>query len=366
MEESNGFDCGPTDLLCDEETKSLCFLEDDGGDLVETSDDRSHLTDGDKSSGGSESGPLILWPCLSEDCIRWMVERESAHMPRDDYLMRLRTGELDMGLRRTALDWMIKACAHHNFGELCLYLATNYLDRFLSVYKLPGGKTWVVQLAAVACLSLAAKFDEVNVPHSVDLQAGEPKFLFEAKTIQRMELLVLNHLKWNIKPYTPFNFIEYFHRKMSGSDVEIPSEPLITRSIQIILNTIKGIDFLEFKPSEIAAAVASYVLGEQAMDFDKALSGFLIIEKGRVLKCLELIQDLIPTSGTAYPSDSRTTKAINLANGSILSLSICDSPNGVLDAACLSYKTDERKRVPSEAIPNKKRRKLDEKTDFGG
>ncbi|KAL3618010.1 hypothetical protein CASFOL_038331 [Castilleja foliolosa] len=109
--------------------------------------------------------------------------------------------------------------------------------------------------------------------------AGEPKFLFEGKTIKRMEILVLNYLKWHTKPHTPLNFVEYFLRRMND-DIETPQGPLITRSIQIILSTIKGIDFLEFKPSELAAAVAVFVSSEKrAMDIDKALSSFLIIEK---------------------------------------------------------------------------------------
>lgn len=41
-----------------------------------------------------------------------------------------------------------------------------------------------------------------------------------------------------------------------------------------------GIEFLEFKPSEIAAAVAMYVSGEmQAMDIDKAMSCLVGDEK---------------------------------------------------------------------------------------
>lgn len=69
-------------------------------------------------------------------------------------------------------------------------------------------------------------------------EAGEPRFLFEAKTIQRMEMLVLSYLNWSVKPYTPFNFIEYYLREMNAA--RIPSGPLIARSIQIILSTIKG------------------------------------------------------------------------------------------------------------------------------
>lgn len=42
-----------------------------------------------------------------------------------------------------------------------------------------------------------------------------------------------------------------------------------------------GIDFLEFKPSEIAAAVAISVSGEdeQAQNIDKAISCFIHVEK---------------------------------------------------------------------------------------
>lgn len=70
-------------------------------------------------------------------------------------------------------------------------------------------------------------------------QAGDPKFLFEARTIQRMEMLVLSYLNWNIKPYTPFNFIEFYLRKLN--DARIPQGPLITKSIHMILSMIKGV-----------------------------------------------------------------------------------------------------------------------------
>lgn len=72
-------------------------------------------------------------------------------------------------------------------------------------------------------------------------EAGETKFLFEGKNIERMEILVLNLLKWNMKAYTPFTFIPHFLAKMNDVDNHLSSGPLITRSIQIILSTIKGL-----------------------------------------------------------------------------------------------------------------------------
>ena len=103
-----------------------------------------------------------------------------------------------------------QAREHYNFGPLSVCLSMNYWDRFLSVYPLPVSselgpefcivccfsitqcvfvhvvsvldfafpfcspvqrdKTWAVQLLAVACLSLASKMEETDVPQTVDLQ----------------------------------------------------------------------------------------------------------------------------------------------------------------------------------------------------
>lgn len=340
-ENCSSFDCPHPDLLCDEETNDLCF-----------DDPLLHLQPSDhQSTGGLESQEMLL----TDESLVWMVEREKEHLPRNDYLNRLRTGDLDLSLRKEALDWIFKACSHHNFGELCLYLAISYLDRFISVYALPRGKEWAVHLVAVACLSLAAKIDEVNVPSTVDLQV-ETKYLFEGKTVQRMEVLVMNYLKWNLKAYTPLNFVDYFLKKVNCDHVSQGN--LIRRSTQIFLCTIKGIDFLEFKPSEIAAAVAVYVSGEiQAIDIDKALSSFILVEKERVANCLQLIRDLISISGTSISAAAATTTTTTTAT-------VPCSPNGVLDAAVFSYKNVERANgtCPNTTPHSTKRRKLDHTT----
>lgn len=331
------------DLLLCTETKNLCF---DDLDSVANNDQKIQEKSKVLSFDYGRSVALIdLLPSLSEESFCVMMEREKVFLPKDDYLKRLRIGDLDLNHRREAVNWIWKAHVHYGFGELSFCLSINYLDRFLSLYELPRGKIWTIQLLAVACLSLAVKMEEINVPLTVDLQVGEPKFLFEGKTIQRMELLVLSTLRWRMQAFTPCTFIDYFMRKMNLD--EFPSMRLVSRSIQLILSIIKGIDFLEFSPSEIAAAVAMSVSWErpQAKDIDKAMSCFSIqVEKDRVMKCLELIQDLTLVSGT-----SATTAAA-------AATSVPQTPNGVLEAACLSYKSGEGT-VPS--CQNAKRRKLD-------
>lgn len=84
----------------------------------------------------------------------------------------------------------------------------------------------------------------------VIIQVADPKFVFESKTIKRMELLVLSTLKWRMQACTPCSFIDYFLRKINDVHM-LPSGSLINRSIQIILITMKGIDFLEFRTNGI-------------------------------------------------------------------------------------------------------------------
>ena len=44
---------------------------------------------------------------------------------------------------------------------------------FLLMLQLEKGKAWMMQLLAVACLSIAAKMEETEVPLSLDLQVSD-------------------------------------------------------------------------------------------------------------------------------------------------------------------------------------------------
>lgn len=337
------FDCAIASLLCSEENDSIFGNDEYGG--------ASELNHEVRIENLSFNGDLFTGlPLQNDECLALMVEKECQYLPATDYLNRLKNGDLDLEFRKEAIDWIEKVRAHFSFGPLCAYLSINYMDRFLSAYELPKGNGWMMQLLAVVCLSLAAKIEESEAPLSVDLQVCESKYVFEARTIQRLELLVLNTLKWRMQAVTPFSYIDYFLHKIS--DDQNPSKSAVCQSSQLILSTIKGIDFLEFRPSEVAAAVAISVLGEtQTVNTEKAIP-FPIqdVGKERVLKCVELIHD------HSLISEFLTEGATSSVQSAPL------SPIGVLDAACLSYKSDEST-VGSSAnsspiSPKTKRRKL--------
>uniref|UniRef100_A0A0E0M267 Uncharacterized protein n=1 Tax=Oryza punctata TaxID=4537 RepID=A0A0E0M267_ORYPU len=266
----------------------------------------------------------------SEECVARLLETEAEHMPREDYAERLRGGGggLDLRVRMDAIDWIWKVHSYYSFAPLTACLAVNYLDRFLSLYQLPDGKAWMTQLLAVACLSLAAKMEETDVPQSLDLQVGEARYVFEAKTIQRMELLVLSTLKWRMQAVTPFSYVDYFLRELNGGDP--PSRRSSLRSAELILCIARGTECLGFRPSEIAAAVANAV-GEEEHAVDHTASAACShVNKERVSRCQEAIQAM----ELIHPKPASPSR--------VFSSSTPRSPTGVLDAAgCLSYRSDD-------------------------
>ncbi|CAL9105527.1 unnamed protein product [Musa textilis] len=310
-------------LLCAEDNSCILgFDDEDDGDREE---ERRISLLSEHKRRNFYGDPLADIPPQSDECLASLVERESEHMPREDYAERLRSGALDSSIRTDAIDRILKVHAHYNFGPLSAYLSVNYLDRFLSNYELPKGKAWMTQLLSVACLSLAAKMEETEVPLCLDFQVGEANYVFEAKTVQRMELLVLSTLKWRMQAVTPFSFIDFFLHKFSGGNV--PTKTVVSRSMELILSGVRGADFLAFRPSEIAAAITLLVSGErQPVDVEKAVSCCLQVAKEKVLRCCEVIKDMELMRSRALGTDN------------ISFSSVPPSSFGVSSAVCLSCK----------------------------
>lgn len=70
-------------------------------------------------------------------------------------------------------------------------------------------------------------------------QVEGARFVFEPRTILRMELLVLTALKWRLRSITPFTFVEFFACKVDSSGTFFKF--LVSGATQIILSTIQGI-----------------------------------------------------------------------------------------------------------------------------
>ncbi|CAJ1972725.1 unnamed protein product [Sphenostylis stenocarpa] len=233
---------------------------------------------------------------LSEQDLFWDNE-ELASLLSKENLNNLSNSLLNIpslaSSRGEAVEWILKVNVHHSFSALTALLAVNYLDRFLCSFRFQNEKPWLTQLVAVACLSLAAKVEETHVPLFVDLQVGESKYVFEAKTIRRMEILILSTLGWKMNPVTPLSFLDFITRKL-GLKGHLCLE-FLRRCETVLLSVFADSRFMSFLPSVLATATMMRVvsgvepgLGEEYHD---QLLGILGIDKESVKECYKLIME---------------------------------------------------------------------------
>ncbi|XXG63303.1 hypothetical protein AAC387_Pa05g1532 [Persea americana] len=236
-----------SDLLCCEEVGSL-----DGDD-------------GDEGDSSPECFPADV-----EESIAGFVEGEGEYSPATGYAARFRSLSLDAAAREEAVAWILKVHAYYRFQPLTAYLSVNYMDRFLSWHRLP---------------------------------VEGARFIFEPRTILRMELLVLNALKWRLRSITPFTFIEFFAYKVDSSGNFF--KYLVSGATQIILSTIQVIDFLEYWPSSVAAAAilcAADVLPDLPLDNPLNTESWCVgLSNERITSCYRLMRDVVVDGGRRKP-----------------------------------------------------------------
>ncbi|KAK9027658.1 hypothetical protein V6N11_067483 [Hibiscus sabdariffa] len=232
---------------------------------------------------------------IEESSIDGFIEDETNFVPGFDYLARFQCQSLDASAREESVAWILKVQAYYNLQPLTAYLSVNYLDRFLYSRRLPENSGWPLQLLSTACLSLAAKMEEPLVPSLIDLQVEGAKYIFEPKTIQRMELLVLTVLDWRLRSVTPFSFIDFFACKLDPTATFLGF--LISRASNIILSNIKEASFLEYRPSSIAAAAilcaANEIPNLSLFNPEHAESWCDGLSKEKILSCYRLMQELV-------------------------------------------------------------------------
>lgn len=319
-------ECSAESLLCLEEDVSGCLSAEDE---QESGGDPRFL----HKNSALELATAVMEmqePSDLQAAVCALIDRETFHFPGRDYAEKYESKLLDAGSRQKAISWLYKVRAFYNFSPLTAALSVNYLDRFLSIHQLPMGKAWMMQLLSVACLSLAAKMEEVDVPLLLDLQVA-PDCLFEPRTIQRMELLVLSTLGWRVSSVTPISYVDYFICKCSVFGVARRS--LIARTIEIVLDALQELRFLRYHSSSLAAASILFAIKEMVpeklFEFQKSLFSMLPVHlHDPSEKCIRLMVELFYA-----PSE------MLLSKGEACGDSVPLSPAGVLEAS-FSYDSE--------------------------
>ncbi|XP_072981859.1 cyclin-D2-1-like isoform X1 [Typha latifolia] len=321
-------------------TPDLFLCSEDAADVA------SWAHDSISSAADGDDGWILSLPetgdAEADRHVTDLLAAESDAMPRSDYLARFR----DAASRHDAVKWILKVNEFYRFRPVTAYLSVSYLDRFLSFHSLPAAeKGWPMQLLSVACVSVAAKMEETNVPMLVDLQILEPRHVFEPRTVRRMELLLMAALRWRMRAASPFDFLPHFSR----------APELLARASDLALSTRRVVDFLGYRPSEIAAAAVLCAADE--------IADSSAVDNGDLMHCFDKWVNMEVVSGCRQLMEQFLIDMCPSRSAGVqkpgLEPPTPQSPVGVLDAAACVSCDSQKSSVPpirAEAPPIKRRR----------
>ncbi|KAK4766795.1 hypothetical protein SAY87_008437 [Trapa incisa] len=291
---------------------------------------------GFEEGGRSEKGTIFPWDEDSEALLDSMLSKQTETHPCYRELISDRPL---MAIRRQAVEWILSVHSHYGFSALTAVLAVNCFDRFLLSPMFQRDKPWLGQLVAVACLSLAIKVEETHFPVQLllQLQVGGSVYVFEPKTIGRMELLVLSTLNWRMNPVSPLAFVAHIIRKLPCSLGATSNWEFFSRCECLILSVLADVRLLSYLPSMLASAAMLCVVKEmEPSDVDAlkdSLTCFLNINEDALDQCYELLGE---SSGNC-----------SLQNRHKRKLSIPGSPTGVFNASFSCESSNESWAVDS-------------------
>ncbi|KAL7141500.1 hypothetical protein ABFS83_08G057400 [Erythranthe nasuta] len=266
--------------------------------------------------------------------VEMLIEKETIFEPNSDESSLGSDGIWLKCARRDAVKWILHTRVLFGFHFHTAYLSLIYFDRFFSRRSIDNGKLWAIRLLSVACLSLAAKMEECQVPALSEYHVDE--YNFEGNVIQRMELIVLNTLEWKISCATPFAYLNYFATKFCGESSRID---LMNRAVELILALMEEINVVEHRPSIIAAAAVlaahDYRLTEKVIEIKtNAIPSWGPLEKEHTFSCYSMLQEI----------GMSKSKASKLINSSSL-LSSRSSSVDILDHSTITSRVGNKRRL---------------------
>ncbi|XP_060935906.1 cyclin-A2 [Limanda limanda] len=182
----------------------------------------------------------------------YLREVEIKSRPKAGYMKK--QPDITTSMRAILVDWLVEVGEEYKLQNETLYLAVNYIDRFLSSMSVLRGK---LQLVGTAAMLLASKFEEIYPPEVAEFVYITDD-TYTKKQVLRMEHLVLKVLSFDLAAPTINQFLTtYFQHQSVSKQVE---------SMAMYLGELSLIDsdpFLKYLPSHTAAA--AFTLANHAL-----------------------------------------------------------------------------------------------------
>lgn len=181
-------------------------------------------------------------------------------------------------MRSVLIDWLIEVSEVYRLHRETLYMAVNYVDRYLSRQSSATRKS-ELQLIGISALFFAAKLEEIYPPKLAEFAYVTDSACTETE-MREMELMMLKKLQWELSPPTAISWLNLYLQTAQlplQTDFHLPLYPQETfvQIAQLLDLCLMDIGSLRFVPSVLAAACLYHFSSE---DLALECSGFTLQE----------------------------------------------------------------------------------------
>uniref|UniRef100_A0A674J8K8 Uncharacterized protein n=2 Tax=Terrapene triunguis TaxID=2587831 RepID=A0A674J8K8_9SAUR len=212
----------------------------------------------------------------AEDIHQYLREAEIRYRPKPYYMRK--QPDITSGMRAILVDWLVEVGQEYKLRTETLYLAVNFLDRFLSCMSVLRGK---LQLVGTAAILLAAKYEEIYPPE-IEEFVYITDDTYTKRQLLRMEHLLLKVLAFDLTVPTINQFLlQYLQRH----GVCVRTENFARYVAELSL--LEADPFLKYLPSQTAAAaycLANYTVNRHL--WPETLAAFTGYSLSEIVPCL--------------------------------------------------------------------------------
>jgi len=184
--------------------------------------------------------------CMAEyddEIYTYLRKAELSRRPRSNYMHR--QTDITANMRSILVDWLVEVAEEYHLHCETLFLAVNYIDRFLSVMAVQRSK---LQLVGTSAMFIAAKFEEIYPP-----EVNEFVYItddtYTTQQVLRMEHLLLKVLTFDVAVPTTHTFTNRFLKQLHADDRTVSLAMYLSE-----LSLLDGEVFLQYVPSIVAAS----------------------------------------------------------------------------------------------------------------
>ncbi|XP_039798777.1 cyclin-A1-4-like isoform X5 [Panicum virgatum] len=223
-------------------------------------------------------------------------EAETRKMPSTHFVETIQT-DMSTTMRAVLIDWLVEVTEEYRLVPETLYLTVNYIDRYLSVKEINRNR---LQLLGVACLLIAAKYEEICPPQVEELCYITDDSYTKEEVLQ-MEASVLNYLKFEMTVPTPKCFLSSY--QFYGLSQRVETFFFMqdsTLHLEFLANYICELSLLEYSllcylPSLVAASsvfLARFILKPTKNPWNSSLSYYTQYTPSELCGCVRVLHRL--------------------------------------------------------------------------